>query len=186
MGSGPQVPTRWTYSEYARLPNDGGRYEVIDGELLMTPAPTPAHQHVAATLYRVLQEYVEQHDLGVVLRDVDLLIRPGQFLRPDLVFVPEARRAAITDRGVEGVPGLVVEVVSPSSASVDRMQKPRRYQEAGIRGYWVVDPEARAVESYDLRGSELVGRPEKKRLLWQPGASAPPLEVAIQPLFRGL
>ena len=186
MGSGPQAPTRWTYSEYARLPSDGGKYEVIDGELLVTPAPTPAHQHVAATLYRVLQEYVEQHDLGVVLWDVDLLIRPGQFLRPDLVFVPAARRAVITDRGVEGVPGLVVEVVSPSSASVDRIRKPRRYQEAGIRDYWVLDPEVRAVESYDLRESELVGRPENERLFWKPGATAPPLAVAVQPLFRGL
>ena len=78
----------WTYSEYARLPDDGNRYEVIDGEVCVTPAPGPPHQRVAAELFTILQEYVRRHSLGEMLWDVDLLFVSGQFLRPDMLFVP--------------------------------------------------------------------------------------------------
>jgi Uma2 family endonuclease len=101
-----RTPYTWTYSEYARFPDDGNRYEVIDGEVLVTPAPSPLHQHVLATLLIELRAYVERHRLGVVLPDVDVLFVSGQFLRPDLVFVPESARDGITDRGVEKPPGL--------------------------------------------------------------------------------
>ena len=77
----------WTYSEYARLPDDGQKYEVIDGEVCVTPAPGPAHQKIAGRLYRILIEYTERQRLGQVLWDVDVLFVSGQFLRPDLVFV---------------------------------------------------------------------------------------------------
>ena len=63
----------WDYSDYARLPDDGNRYEVIDGELLVTPAPSPLHQRILARLLMLLDSYVERHGLGVVLPDVDLL-----------------------------------------------------------------------------------------------------------------
>ncbi|MBI4539457.1 MAG: Uma2 family endonuclease, partial [Gemmatimonadetes bacterium] len=94
-----ETTTQWTYAEYARFPDDGNRYEVIDGEVLVTPAPSPRHQWVAASLYQLLRGYVLRHELGVVLWDVDLLFVTGQFLRPDMVFVPRAGRAGITDRG---------------------------------------------------------------------------------------
>ncbi|MEQ1858025.1 MAG: Uma2 family endonuclease, partial [Longimicrobiales bacterium] len=108
--SRPTSPTaEWTYSEYARLPDDGNRYEVIDGEVCVTPAPGPKHQKIAATLYIALQRYVDQHPVGELLWDVDLLFVSGQYLRPDMVFVPTSSLAGITDRGVESPPGLVVE-----------------------------------------------------------------------------
>jgi Uma2 family endonuclease len=130
----------WTYSEYARLPDDGNRYEVIDGEVLVTPAPTPHHQKVIMRLAVLLLEYVEGQALGWMLQDVDLLFVNRQFLRPDLLVVPADGRAGITDRGVEVPPALVVEVLSPSSRTIDRVKKPRRYLEFGVPAYWVVDP----------------------------------------------
>jgi Uma2 family endonuclease len=137
----PGLPHTWTYSEYARFPDDGNRYEVIDGEVLVTPAPTPHHQHVMFTLGIALREYVERFGLGFVLPDVDVLFATGHFLRPDLVFVPASRRDGISDRGIEVAPGLVVEVQSPTSQTIDRVKKPRRYGDFGIPEYWMLDPQ---------------------------------------------
>lgn len=135
------APGEWTYSEYARLPDDGNRYEVLDGEVLVTPAPSPHHQKVIGRLLIGLVEYVEERGAGWVFQDVDLLFRTGHFLRPDLLVVPAAGRDGITDRGVEVPPVLVIEVLSPSSGTIDRVKKPRRYLDFGVPDYWVVDPE---------------------------------------------
>src|SRR6185436_2626854 len=105
------------YSDYARLPDDGNRYEVIDGEVLVTPAPSTGHQHILANLLFAFRQYLEREPIGVVLPDIDLLFVSGQFLRP----------------------ALVVEILSPTSASIDRVKKPRRYGDFGVPEYWVVD-----------------------------------------------
>ena len=179
------APSDWTYSEYARLPDDGNRYEVIDGEVCVTPAPGPAHQKVAGNLYLALRAYVERHALGEILWDVDLLFVSGQFLRPDMVFVPTAALDGVTDRGVEKAPGLVVEVLSPHSRSIDRVKKPPRYKDFGVPEYWVLDRDARAVEVYRLgEGAEPDVRTDVLR--WQPDPAAPPLEVPVARLFEGI
>src|SRR5688572_20156890 len=110
----------WTYSDYASLPDDGQKYEVIDGEVCVTPAPTLAHQEIIGRLYPTLISYVEEHELGRLFFDVDLLFVSGQFLRPALVYVPAERSHVLRTRGVEVTPGLVVEVLSPHSQQPDR------------------------------------------------------------------
>jgi Uma2 family endonuclease len=112
------------YSDYARLPDDGNRYEVIDGELLVTPAPSPLHQRVLFRLAMELDAYVERHNLGVVLPDVDLLFQTGQFLRPDFLVAPGSPKEGITRRGVEKGPSLVVEILSPTSGPIDMSRSP--------------------------------------------------------------
>ncbi|HEX7091005.1 MAG TPA: Uma2 family endonuclease [Longimicrobiales bacterium] len=176
----------WTYAEYARFPDDGNRYEVIDGEVLVTPAPSPRHQYVMSNLLITLRQYVERHGLGVVLPDVDLLFVTGQFLRPDLVFVPEAARDGITDRGVEKPPGLVVEVLSPTSSSIDLVKKPRRYGDFGVPEYWVADPEERVVWVWRFTG--LAREPERvtERLAWRPAGAGEPLVLDLDEVFRPL
>ena len=111
--------SQWTYAEYARLPDDGNRYEVIDGEVCVTPAPGIPHQRVAANLFVLLDGFVRAHGIGEMLWDVDVLFVSGQFLRPDMVFVPND--AELSDRGVESAPALVVEVLSPHSKRIDRL-----------------------------------------------------------------
>lgn len=183
MSSTNGSPYVWTYSEYARLPDDGNRYEVIDGEVLVTPAPTTGHQHFAGNLYQLLRAYVGKHDLGFVFFDVDLLFVTGQFLRPDLVFVPKAGREGLTDRGVETPPGLIIEVMSPSSRAIDRVKKPARYGDFGVPEYWVVDPDQHVVWVYRFdRGAE----PERveSTVVWQPEPSLPALEIPIAGVFR--
>ena len=101
----------WDYSDYARLPDDGNHYEVLDGELLVTPSPSPLHQRVSFRLAMMLDLYVERHGIGVLIPDVDLLFHTGQFLRPDILVVPESSRPGITKRGIEMAPSLVVEIL---------------------------------------------------------------------------
>jgi Uma2 family endonuclease len=181
-----QHPPRytWTYSDYARLPDDGNRYEVIDGEVLVTPAPSTHHQHVLGTLYMALRPYVERWKLGVVLLDVDLLFVTGQFLRPDLLFVPESARNGITNRGVEEAPGLVAEVLSPTSGAIDRVKKPRRYGDFGIPEYWVVDPEERVVWIWRFAAGATAPERVTERVGWSPKGADAPLVIELDALFE--
>lgn len=170
----------WTYSEYARLPDDGNRYEVIDGEVCVTPAPGIPHQRVAANLFVLLREYVMRHGIGEMIWDVDVLFVSGQFLRPDMVFVPPD--AELSDRGVESAPALVVEVLSPHSRRIDRIKKPPRYRDFGVPEYWIVDPDERRIEVHRLAadaGPEICS----EELRWQPSADAPPLVLRVPDVF---
>ncbi|MDT8369675.1 MAG: Uma2 family endonuclease [Longimicrobiales bacterium] len=174
----------WTYDEYARLPDDGNRYEVIDGEVLVTPSPSPTHQHILTNLLIALRIYVEREELGVVLPDVDLLFQEGHFLRPDLLFVPDAGRGGITSRGVETTPGLVVEILSPSSGSIDRVKKPRRYRDFGVPEYWVLDPEERAAWVWRFAEGRTEAERVEERVVWRPEGASDTLELSIEELFR--
>ena len=150
------APTAWTYQEYAALPDDGKRYEIHDGELCVTPAPSTWHQIVSANLSDVLRAHVKARNLGLVLYaplDVILSETPEAttILQPDLVYVDSDRRALIRDRGIEGPPTLAVEILSPTTARIDRTRKRALYARYGVAYLWLVDPDARAVEAYVLR-----------------------------------
>lgn len=174
----------WTYDEYARLPDDGARYEVLDGEVLVTPSPSPTHQHVLLNLAIALRGFVEREQLGVVLPDVDLLFVEGQFLRPDLVFVPGPARPGITSRGVERVPGLVVEILSPSSGSSDRVKKPRRYMDFGVPEYWVADPAERVVWVWRCAAGATEAERVEGPLVWRPAGTDVELLLDTEEFFR--
>jgi len=180
------TPTRytWTYDEYARLPDDGNRYEVIDGEVLVTPAPSTGHQLVLLRLSIELHRYVESEGLGVVLPGVDLLFVDGQFIRPDLLFVPNAGRDGITSRGVEQAPGRVVEILSPSSGSIDRVRKPQRYRDFGVPEYWVVDPDERVVWAWRFGAGEDEAERVEGRLIWKPEGADSEFAIELDELFR--
>jgi Uma2 family endonuclease len=182
----PATPYTWTYSEYARFPDDGNRYEVIDGEVLVTPSPSPMHQEVVARVLMALREYVARHALGIVLPDVDVLFATGHFLRPDIVFVPADRRDGISDRGIEVPPGLIVEIQSPTSSSIDRVKKPRRYGDFGVPEYWVLDPVAR--EALIWRFGEGAREPQRHTgsFEWLPDGAPAALVLNPAALFRPL
>lgn len=184
--STPTLRYDWDYSDYARLPDDGNHYEVLDGELLVTPSPTPLHQRVSFRLAMLLDAYVTRHSLGVVIPDVDLLFQTGQFLRPDILVVPESSRAGIRKRGIEMAPSLVVEILSPTSSGIDLVKKPARYGDFGVPEYWVLDPEDKS--AWVWRYTEGAGGPDqvKGRLEWRaPGAPEPlviDLDALLQPI----
>ena len=174
---------RWTYAEFARLPSEGStRYEVIAGELVVTPAPSLRHQRIATDLVTLLNEFVREHGLGEVYAGpVDVLFAEGDYLEPDIVFVRRDRRAILSDRGIEAAPDLVVEVLSPSTADRDRGIKLDRYRHFGVAEYWVVDPDARAIEVWrpggEAAGPEVFGSHDRMR--WRPGPGEVVLELVV-------
>ena len=142
-----------TYTDYAAIPEDGRRYELRDGELSVTPAPGTRHQAILRDLLGLLNEHVKRAALGVVFpAPVDCILSDTTVLQPDLVFVEAARQARVTERGIEGAPTLVVEILSPSTARADRTVKASLYARHGVPWYWIVDPEARTIEALALCG----------------------------------
>jgi Uma2 family endonuclease len=138
----------WTYKDYLRLPDDGRRYEVIRGALYVAPAPLIAHQLTVSQLTRLLGNFVVEHDLGMFLTaTVDVLL-PRDIaspVQPDLLFIRKERQPRGREGSFEGVPDLVIEVLSPSTRGVDETVKLAAYRDAGVPEYWMVDPQKRTV-----------------------------------------
>ena len=177
---------RWSYAEFARLPDDGNRYEVINGEVCMTPAPRPIHQIIAARLTVLFSNFATEHDLGWVLPGpIDVLFAEGDYLEPDLVFVRRERGGIISDRGIEGPPDLVVEILSGSTAERDRGIKRQRYAWFGVPQYWVVDPEAKHIEVYRMTNDPSTPEIAREQLTWQLHPGAPVLTMDVQEALRG-
>ena len=168
---------RWTLEELHSLPDDGNKYELIDGELFVTPAPAPIHELVLARLHRILDAYVAEQGLGHVYRPRAVIRRrPKSEVEPDLFVSQEIRSY---DRAP--TPSLVVEVMSPYTRRRDLEIKRSYYLVAKrIPEYWVVDTDARTI---------LVARPEaedtevESMLTWSPAAARTPLTFDIRPLF---
>lgn len=187
MATQPAPVHRWTYEELRALPDDGNRYEVIAGDLYMTPTPRSAHQRVAFRLGHLIESYIEANHLGGwVSLAVDVLFAEGDYLEPDLVYVREDRLDIVTKRGVEGAPDLVVEVLSESTAARDRGIKRQRYAWFGVPEYWVVDIDAEQVEVYRLGEDPARPRIEREILKWQPVADGPMMEISVQKLMADL
>jgi Uma2 family endonuclease len=137
------------YSDYLLTPDDGNRYEILLGELLVSPPPSPTHQRVSKRLERQLETHFEGRSLGEVFNaPIGLILTTHDIAEPDLLVVTEPTQ--VSERGIEGPPLLVVEVFSPASRGRDTGVKARRYAELGIPHYWLVDPEARRIECLTL------------------------------------
>jgi len=145
-------PKRWTYEEYYRL-DDEKRYEIIDGELLMGLSPDSSHQDWAGGLNDIVRAFVLRHKLGkTFFAPLDLILDAQNTVQPDLIFISKAKATIIKQqRGIFGVPDLLVELVSPSSVRRDRYQKRELYARFGVPEYWIVDPANKALEVLTLR-----------------------------------
>src|SRR5262245_21453603 len=136
-----------TYEDYLELPDDGQRYEIIDGVLYVTPAPIPDHQRASGELYLLIASWVKAHPPAEAFyAPVDLILANDTIVQPDLLVVLSP--AVITRRGVEAPPALVVEILSPSTAKRDRGLKRTRYARSHVPEYWVVDLDQRCIEQY--------------------------------------
>lgn len=180
----PALHRRWTATEVRELmsdPNPTPRYELLDGDLLVTPSPRPAHQRMVQQLYLLLAPYVERSGIGeVLLSPADLELEPETILQPDLFVVPHGHIPGDTWTTVKALL-LAVEVLSPSSAHFDRVRKRRFLQRVGVPEYWVVDVDARLIERW-RPGDE---RPELAdgRFEWTPPDAEEPLGVDVVRLF---
>ena len=173
----------WTRAEVLALPADGNRYELVDGELLVTPSPSGPHQAAIVELFRLLDPYVRDRRLGrVCLSPADLDLRAGQLTQPDLFVGRMVQGRAPLHWDEYAIPVLVVEVLSPSTARNDRLTKRRRYQRSGVDQYWIVDLDARRVEAWtpEARKPTIVD----SRLDWQPDPAVPALAIDLPAYFR--
>jgi len=142
-----------TYEDFATLPDDGKRYELHEGELSVSPAPGHRHQRVIGNLFLILAPHVRATGHGeVILSPFDCIMTNITVVEPDLVYLDEARRRRLSERGLEGGPSLAVEVLSPSSIIIDRRRKMALYASHDVPWYWIVDPDAHTIEAYRLEG----------------------------------
>ncbi len=150
--SAPASALRLTYDDYLLLPEDGRRHELIDGEHIVTPAPSRTHQEIVSNLLVELRGLARREHLGTVIpAPFDVVLSAEDVVQPDLVFVARAHAERLTERGVRGAPDLVVEVTSESSRRVDEVLKRKLYEAYGVDEYWVVDPETESVKVYRRR-----------------------------------
>ena len=147
---------RFNYKDYCLLPEDK-RYELIDGELYMPPAPGTRHQIVLRSLESIIWPFVRDNDLGqVFFAPFDVILSGEDVLQPDLLFVSKERQGIISERGCEGPPDLVLEVLSPSTQERDRELKRKVYANYGVRELWLVDPTVNTIEVFGLEPEGLV------------------------------
>jgi Uma2 family endonuclease len=181
---GMAAPTYYTSDMVRAMPDDGNRYEVVYGELLVTPAPNAWHEVLQVRLLTALDNYLRRHPYGVVLGSrADISWGPDVLVSPDVFVVPQEQARTLDWARMVNLL-LVAEVLSPSSARHDRFLKRRRYQEAGIPLYWIVDPEERRAEIWTP--DDTLPRFEHKTLLWQPEATVQAFSLPFQELFRPL
>ena len=178
----PAHQTEWTAEMARALPDDGNRYEVLDGELFVTPAPGWAHQEVLARLFARIHPYVEAHGLGWTLwSPADIEFSPTRRVQPDLFVVPDTGGPKPRDwRDVRALL-LVVEALSPTTARTDRVEKRPMYQKHRVPEYWIVDIDSRLVERW---------RPDDDRpeviadvLEWHPKPDIAPLRIVLGDVF---
>jgi len=150
----------WKEEDYFSLPDTNRYVELSDGRIIMPPHPTFSHQEALKRFFLRLQAFVEKNNLGIVqIAPLPVRLWPGKIREPDIFFIGKEHSDRIGER-VCGVPDLVVEVISSSTERTDRVEKFLEYAKAGIREYWLIDPEKKTVEVYSLRGGDyiLVGK----------------------------
>ncbi len=181
---GIEVSPKLTFEQFRALPEDGKRYELVHGEVHLTPSPTTKHQLVLHRLVSSLDIYLSKNHQGEILfAPLDVRLSLDTALQPDLIFVAEARAEIIGEDYIHGSPDLVVEIFSPSTTAYDRATKLPLYAEAGVGEVWFVDPQAMTVETLKLQGNKYLVEATLARAGTLTSACFPGWELPLQNLF---
>jgi len=172
------TPGTWTLEQLHSLPDDGNKYELVRGELFVTPAPSRLHEFIGARLAQALTPYVASQGLGYVFRPRAVVRLGGSEVEPDLFVRQE--NAPHLDWDSAPVPSLVIEILSPTTRRRDRMQKRQLYLDAGVGEYWIVDPESATVTVARGDGSIV---PARDVVRWSPAGATAALEVRLDDVF---
>jgi Uma2 family endonuclease len=152
----PVISTaKMTAKQFLRLGEDppGVRLELVNGEIAVSPSPLPRHSWVEKQLSYFLLGHIRATNLGMLLGDTDTIFGEHDVRRPDLIyFTKEREHLVLEDRAIDGPPDLCVEILSPSSKVIDRRDKFKQYAAAGVRFYWIVDPQMKTIEAFRLTG----------------------------------
>ncbi len=175
-----QTTAVWTLAELERLPDDGNKYEVVDGELFVTPAPSPAHESLADELDEILDPYVRAQRIGRVHRPRSVIRTSGSEVEPDLMVRPLVSPPPDTWEEAP-IPLLVVEIVSRTTRRRDHEQKRAFYLRNGVAEYWLVDGTLRAIRVVRPQADDVLVEQE---LVWQPAGASEALRVDVPAYFR--
>lgn len=178
---------KFTYEDYLLLPDDGKRYEIIEGELYMTPSPIIKHQNISSELVEKIRRYVNQNRLGTVLyAPCDVIFSKTNIVQPDIIFVSKSNRAIIKEKNIQGAPDLLVEITSPNTRKRDLVLKKKLYAKFDVQEYWIVFTEEEKVEVWRLAGGayELDGAYEKQERLLTPLLKG--LQIDLTEIFRDI
>lgn len=145
-----KLGARMTAAEFLALPETTQPTELLDGELLMSPSPVPKHQRINRRFCRLLEDIIPNGE--VFIAPLDVYLDEANIPQPDVIWVAQESRCQITEKRLEGPPDLIIEVVSPGSAIVDRREKFALYERHGVAEYWIAEPQAQFVEVCTLRG----------------------------------
>lgn len=179
---GMSAPLYYTADMVRAMPDDGNRYEVVYGELLVTPAPRLWHQVLVKRLSVALERYLERHPIGELLTaPADISWGPDVLVQPDVFIVPPDEARTLTWSHVRTLL-LVAEVLSPSSVRGDRFIKRLRYRQAGVPLYWIVDGDDRSVEIWTP--ADDFPAVERERLVWHATGAQQPFTLQLGDLFR--
>ncbi len=149
-----------SYDDLHLFPGEGKRHELIDGEHIISPVPKTTHQNASGNLSALLHAFARQHNLGrVFAAPFDVVFSDFDATEPDILFISRERETILTEDNARGAPDLIVEILSPSTAEIDRKVKYSLYEKYGVREYWIITPDAEIVQIFALRdgGYELLG-----------------------------
>jgi Uma2 family endonuclease len=141
-----------TVEDYRMLPETGPRYQLIEGELFMAPAPNRFHQDISLNIVLMLGGYLQKHPIGKLYEaPFDVYLDEFNVHQPDIVFIAKANYAILTDAGAEGAPDFIAEILSPKTAFLDKKAKRKVYARSGVKELWFVDPDTKTVHVYFLQ-----------------------------------
>jgi len=139
------------YQDYVLFPDDGKRHEIIDGDHFMSPSPSIKHQRVSRNLEWIIESFLRKEKIGEIFNaPCDVILSDCDIVVPDLVYVSKEHKSIITEANIQGVPDLIVEILSPSCRNYDRVLKKDLYEAFGVKEYWIIDLDEDAVEVYRL------------------------------------
>lgn len=141
----------FTYEDYTQFPDDGKRYEIIEGELFMSPSPRTKHQRILVKLLTAISSFLEGENMGEVFAaPYDVILSSKNVIQPDIIFVADKNKSIITEKNITGSPDFVIEIISPSNRIMDLKKKKALYEEFKIPEYWIVDPDLETIDKFIL------------------------------------
>jgi Uma2 family endonuclease len=184
MSGRPHAPSL-TEEDYYNLPDNGMRYQLIEGELYMAPAPNLYHQTISGNLEFIFRAYLEQNPLGILLHaPFDVVFHGESIWQPDIFVVLNANRHILKEQRCEGVPDFIIEILSQNNRELDLHTKRTIYARQGVTEYWIIDPEAKEILIY--RFDENINEPVTriKSPVKATSSLFPGLTIALEAIFR--
>ena len=151
------MPALLTYDDYCQIPDDGNRYEVIDGVLHMSPSPIVRHQLILSNLSGLLWNWTRDTKVGTLLfAPMDVVLSEHNVVQPDILFVSQKRASIIEEKNLQGAPDLLIEILSEGNRRHDEVRKRVLYESFGVLEYWIVDPVLETIKVYRLEKAQFI------------------------------